>query len=200
MATEQEKSVYMDLDVFGNENPDGSPKHYYDEDAIKNAFTSWIGSKKGDYIRRPEIGGIIDRLLFKTMDDRTAALMSFAIQNAILNEFVPELELKELSVNPDYQNRLWEIYIKYGNPLSNNTESIAIYTKDLSNRESIDYVSVTYTGNNLYNFCETKLPSMSGILVVYDDNREKWVWGQYELTNFSSTDSRYSDILTLVNG
>jgi len=200
MAEEQERKTFMDVDVYGNENSDGSPKQYFDEQAINNAFISWIGSKKGDYIRRPELGGVIDRLLFKNMDPSTAAKMTFAIQNAVINEFTPELTLEELSVNPDYINRMWKIDIKYRNTFSNRTESIAIYTKDLSLKESFDYISVEYIGNNLYSFCETKLASMSGQLIIYNDERSKWEWGQYSLDNFSTSDSRYSDILTLVNG
>jgi phage baseplate assembly protein W len=200
MAEEQEKSVYHDLDLFGNENTDGSPKYYLEEDAVKNALTSWIGSKKGDYIHNPEIGGILDRFLFKPMNNQIASRMAFTLQNAIINEFVPEITLEELSVIPNYENRLWEIYLKYINPFSNQTESLTIYTKDLTAKESLDYISVLYVGNNLYSFCEIKLPGMSNARILYNEDREKYVWDQYELTNFNSDDPRYEDILILVNG
>ena len=197
---EQETTVYHDIDVFGDENLDGTPKYYFDEEAINNALKLWLSSKKGDFLRRPELGGIVDRLLFKQMSPEQGAKMSFIIQNAINNQFAPTLKLEKLEVNPNYEQRYWEILIQYRNPFSNKTESIAIYTKDLSAKESLDYVTVEYTGTNLYNFCSTKLPSMTGILILYNDVRGTWVWGQYELTNFTISDSRYSDIIDLVNG
>jgi len=201
MAEEQEKNVYHDVDVYGNENSDGTPKYHFDEEAIKNALSNWIGAKKGDYIRNPELGGVIDRFLFKTMNGKNSALLSFTLQNAIINEFAPELTLLALDVIPNYEQRFWEIHIKYKSSFSGQTESIVIYTKDLSDKESLDYVSVEYTGNNLYSFCETKLPSMGNELIVYNEDREKWVWGQYSLDSFdSTTDSRAEDILELVNG
>ncbi len=200
MPEEQEKNVAHDIDVFGNENADGTPKYYLEEEAINSAFTAWLGAKRGDFIRRPMLGGLLDTLLFKGLNQRTGSQIAFTIQNAIANEFIPEITLVDLSVTPDYENRLWKIDIKYKNPFSNQVESIAIYTKDLSSKESFDYVSIEYIGNNLYAFCETKLPSMGNELIVYNEDREKWIWGQYELTNFDSDDPRYNDILTLVNG
>lgn len=199
MAEEQEKSVYHDINVYGNENPDGTPEYHLDEEAINNALSLWLSSKKGDFIKRPELGGIIDRLLFKQMNIETQAKMSFAIQNAINNQFAPALKLEGLQVNPNYEQRFWEVSIKYRNPFSNETESIIIYTKDLSDKESFDYISVEYTGTNLYNFCSTKLPSMTGKLITYNSDRAKYVWGQYELTNLTTADSQYDNIIDLVN-
>ena len=196
----QEQAVQMDIDVYGEENPDGTGKEYYDDQATSNAIISWLTSRKGDYLRNPGAGGIIDRLLFKPMNGQTAQLMSFTIQNAFANEFSPEVKLQKLAVIPNYELRYWEIEIQYENPFNKKVNSVNVYTKDLSVKDSYDYIDVDYIGDNLYEFCETKLPGMNGEFIVYSSLEESWLWGRYKLSNFSASDTRYSDILTLVNG
>lgn len=200
MADIQEKKVYMDLDVYGDENSDGTAKEYLDNEAIKMAFTLWLTSKRGDFLRQPSLGGVFDTLLFKQMSLEKAQMIHFSIRNAINNAFSPSIKLLDLQVNPNFEGRYWEIYIKYENPFDKQIESVTVYTKDLSTKDSLDYIEIDYIGDNLYNFCVIKAPSMTEQLLLYDSTKLAWLYGRYWFTNLTSSDTRFNDILTVCNG
>jgi len=200
MAEVQEKKIFQDIDIYGEENKDGTAKEYLDEEAVKMAFTLWLTSKKGEFIRQPQNGGVFDSLLFKQMTPDKAQMIHFSIRNAINNSFFPSIKLLDLQITPNYEQRYWEIYIKYENPFNKNIQSVTVYTKDLSNADSNEYIEVSYIGNNLYNWCVIKAPSMTGQQLLYDSNKLKWIWGRYLFTEFSTTDSRFSEILVVCNG
>ena len=200
MADVQEQKIYQDLDVFGNENSDGTAKLYLDNEAIKMAFTLWLTSKRGDFLRQPTLGGVFDTLLFKQMSEEKAQMIHFSIKNAINNSFSPTIKLLDLQITPNYEQRYWEIYIKYENPFDRQIESVTIYTKDTIASTSIEYIEIDYVGNNLYNFCEIKIPSMEGQMLLYDTVKLVWMWGRYLFTLFTTADTRFDDILGICNG
>lgn len=196
----QEQSVIHDIDIYGNENSDGSAKEYLDNEAVKIAFTLWLTSKRGDFLRQPTLGGVFDTLLFKQMSEEKIQMMNFSIRNAITNNFSPSIKLLDLQVTPNYEQRYWEIYIKYQNPFDKQIQSVTVYTKDLSTTNSNEYIDVEYIGDNLYNWCVIKSPSMKGHLLTYDAEKEKFIWYRYVFTNFTVSDTRYADIIEQCNG
>jgi len=200
MADIQEQSVVMDIDLYGNENRDGTAKEYLDNEAVKTAFTLWLTSKKGEFIRQPTYGGVFDSILFKQMSEEKAEMIAFSIRTAVTNFFSPSIRLLELGVTPNYEQRYWEIYIKYENPFDNQVQSVTIYTKDLSAKDSVDYIQIDYIGDNLYNFCVIKKPSMGGQLLKYDSVKLAWLWDRYLFSSFNiNTDPRAADIVEECN-
>ena len=57
-------ALYTDIDIFGREYTNGTPYEFFDEDAIKNALTLWLSSKKREFLNEPDRGVILDRALF----------------------------------------------------------------------------------------------------------------------------------------
>ena len=195
-----EKKVYHDIDVYGNETQSGQPIEYFDEEAIKNALILYLTSSKGDYIRNPKAGGVLKTLLFKQMNDQKAQTIAFTIQNAIKNEFTPGISLVDLQVTPNYADRLWEIYIEYKSEFTKKIQTLTIYTDDLSISDSTDYIEIDYMGDNLYQFCVTKKPGMTGYLLKYNSTDEKWYWNRFWFSAFQGeSDPRYSDIIEICN-
>lgn len=188
-----------DVDIYGREDSKGQPLVYYDEEAIKNALYLWLTSKKGDFIKNPSLGGIFDKSLFKNLNKKNLSLLKTRITVA-LEEFTPAITILGLSVEPDYENRLWEINIQYKTALTNKAQALSIYTKDMSKRISLEYVEVDYLGDNLKNFCIIKKPEMKGSILEFDVERDRWKWGSYLLNpEFGTSSDNFEEILTICN-
>lgn len=193
--------VLMDIDIFGRENPDGTAKEYYEDEAIKMALITWLTSKKGDFLMEPTEGGIIhDTLLFKNMTASKVSQVSFAIKNAINNGFVPDIDIRKILIEPDYENRMWIIEIYFTNPESGNHSEVQIFTKDLSQKLTYTYEDVPFTEDNLYNFVRIKQVNIPDERLVFNPESGYWEWGKYRLINLTPSDSKFSDILSLING
>jgi hypothetical protein len=191
--------MYHDLDLYGNDTAKGEAEIHYDEDAIQSAFTTWITSKRGDYLNLPADGGILDFSLFKNMNDETIEILTHQLRTSIINEFTPAITLQGLSITPDYQNRMWVMEIKYQNPLTLTSQTIQIFTKDLTKKINQEYENIEYTGLNLRNWVAIVLPDMKGKLLIYDTEKESWRWSKFLLTKFTYSDSYFSEILALIN-
>jgi hypothetical protein len=104
--------VIFDHDMEGNIDPDGSIRQYWEKDALTQSLKMWIASYKGECLRSPNRGGYISRWLLKPMNDSTIDLIKMAIRDGIAQDFDPPLEILELTVEPNYTNRYWRIYLK----------------------------------------------------------------------------------------
>jgi len=192
-------ALYTDIDIFGREYTNGAPYEFFDEDAIKNALTLWLSSKKGEFLNEPDRGGILDRALFKNMDVGQSNKLRFAIRNALEEKFFPALQIRNISVLPDFTNRLWEISIDYVNPLTNALQSLSVFTKDLSAKEDYTYENIEYIDDNLFNFVRVKRPSMQNRLLIYDSVQGYWRWGRYLMINLSVESPFFDQILSYIN-
>jgi hypothetical protein len=194
-----DKSVYHDLDIYGRNNTDGTAMEYFDEDAVKTALTLWLTSKKGEFILNPDAGGVLDSATFKNLEGKAIKTLLFRLKNALLLEFVPTIQLVNMIVTPDYEQRVWQVEIQYRNLLTNQIASVYFYSKDLVNIEEQSEEDIEYVGENLRMFCLVKKPDMEGELLVYNDNDLVWKWGLYRFINFSISDPYYNEILAIAN-
>ena len=193
-------TIIHDIDLFGRTDKKGNPIVHYDADAVANALSLWLTSKKGDFIREPDLGGVLDRVLFKQMTESKRELLIFHIRNALTMYFDPPINLLALDVEPDYENRLWKITVEFENPFNNVAQEVVIYTKDLSKKLSFEYEEIDYIGENLYNWCRIKQSDLHGKYIKYDSDRLKWIWSKYILNNFTSSDPYFYQIIELING
>jgi hypothetical protein len=191
--------MYHDLDLYGNDNSKGEANVHYDEDAIKSAFTTWLTSKRGDFLKLPDEGGVFDFSLFKKMNPDMVQIINHEIKTAIINNFFPSVTLLGLSITPDYEHRMWIIEIKYENPLTLTTQTVQIYTKDLTTKTTQTFETIEYQELNLKNWVVLMKPGMKGKLLIFNTEKDSWVWGKYLLTNFSYSDPYFSEILILCN-
>lgn len=191
--------MYHDLDLFGNDTSKGEPIVHYDEDAIKSAFTTWLTSKRGDFLKLPIDGGVFDFALFKNLNEDLASKAKHIIKTAIINFFSPSITLTGLDITPDYQNKLLVIEIRYVNPLTETEQTVQIYTKDLTKKTTTEFETISYTELNLKNWVVLMKPQMKRKLLVFNSQRGSWVWDKYILENFSYSDPYFSEILILCN-
>lgn len=193
-------SNYIDADIFANISSKGGIRTYSNEGALKNALRMFITSKKGDIIYEPEEGGAMDIALFRNIEVNRNKIL-FQLRNSILNFFEPEITLLNIDVTPDYEKKIIEISINYTNNLTNITDSLVVYTRDLSQVRTFTYVDVDLVGDNAYNFVLTQLTNQADEKLTYNADLGKYLWGKYKFTNssFGPMDSRWSDILGLIN-
>ena len=192
-------STIIDLDLQGRENNNGTAREFYDDDALNNAFTLWLTSKKGDYVLDPNQGGIVDALQFKNLAEGGLELLKFSIENAINNNFNNLLELKNITLQLLKDIRVIAIYITYLSLLSRQLNRTVIYLDDPRNAQPFSYQEIPLTEENLENFVIIKLPSMEGAKLLYNADEGKWIWGEYKLINFTNNDLSFTRILALIN-
>lgn len=189
----------QDIDFYGKINADGSLTEYYDKDAVRNALTLWLNSKRGEFLYNPSYGGLLDRALFKNLTTSTLQQILLSLFDGIEKWFSPQLEIEDIRMEPDYENRILAITIVYINTLDGNQDEVTIYTKDISQYEHKEYQSIEYSGNNLEEFVKLQKVDMKGKLLEFNMDHDKWIWGQYIFENFNHDSSNFATILTLCN-
>lgn len=191
--------TFADSDIFGRELSNGQAVEHIDAEAIKNALTLFLTSKKGDFLMQPEMGGPLDRVLFKSLDGNVSALVIFTIKNALINYFSPAIKIIDIQFDPDYTSRVWQITIYYTSNLSTTIEQVEVYTKDILNITQQLTQNILYTGESLRMFCLMQKSSMGSELLALDTTDNKWHWGKFLFENFTTEDAFFTDILAICN-
>lgn len=106
------KYILADYDYLGGFDSNGFEKKVYNKEAVENALKMWIVSLQGDVVRRIGYGGYIHRLLFKGMSDEIIDDLEFALRNGFQENFTPFVKLENLTITPDYAQRLFIIDIE----------------------------------------------------------------------------------------
>jgi len=188
----------QDIDPYAKETENGTALEYLDSNAIHSALYNFVTSSRGDYIYNPGVGGIIDRLLFRSMNKTTLEDIYFILYTNITNYFTPSVRLLSVNVIPDYMNKIAQIVITYqintGEILSTD-----VFVKTEADDNRIEYYVVDYVGENLYNFCLAKKSDMWNQFLTYDPDIEYWIWGLYKFINLTTSDEYFDLILKVCN-
>ena len=99
-ATFQINPINDDLITLKNEN------------AIARSVRNLILTIPGDKPFQPEIGSRVSDMLFENMDKITANAIRSEIRNT-LNNYEPRISLKEVTVEPDFDNNEYNVTINY---------------------------------------------------------------------------------------
>ena len=82
------------------------------ETAIARAIRNLISTIPGEKPFEPNIGSRVTALLFENLDVLTASTIQSEIESTIIN-YEPRVELVQVRVTPDYDNGVFDCYIKY---------------------------------------------------------------------------------------
>lgn len=193
-------STYHDIDLFGKDNNDGTPRTYYSANAIKNALYQWMNSKRGEYLMNPYAGGPLDNFVFKTMNADTLLILRMQLLTSLKTEFSPTISIESIDIIPDYENRLTEIEVVYTIPTEGVTDKVSLFINTKYSVNTFEYEIVDYVGHNLLEFVTIKKPDQSSNRLLYDYDLNAWKWGKYKLTALTPLDPYFSDILLICNG
>jgi len=193
-------SVMQDIDLYGRDNTDGTPITYYSANAIKNALTQWANSRRGDYLMQPGAGGALDNFAFKTLTSENILILKTQLLTALVNQFSPSITVLDITIEPDYQNRITEIEVTYSIPDEGVTDSVSLFINSAFSTVSFEYEIVNYIEHNLLEFVTIKKPDQSSNRLIYDYDLDSWKFGKYKFPLLLPTDPYFTDILLVCNG
>ncbi len=103
------ENIIFDFDKTGGFDANGQMQKIYGEEAMQNAISMWIESFKGEVLRDPRSGGYVRYYIQKSLSEEAQSGLIEAITTGFEQDFSPELELKELIVEPEFSNKAWLI-------------------------------------------------------------------------------------------
>lgn len=107
------KQIYVfDTDYSGYVKPNGQINEYWGESALNQSIKLWLASYKGDVVRDPRRGGYLTGMLAKPMNIVWADSIKMAIRDGIEQDFEPQLEVRLIQVEPNYEKKYWRIYLE----------------------------------------------------------------------------------------
>jgi len=192
--------VFEDISYWGEENSNGSVVTYMGADAIKNALFQWFSAKRGEYLRNPGAGGILDNLNFKTFSTETEMKTKFELLTGLTNEFSPAITIQDISFRMDAKYRILEIVVSYVIPLEGIKDNISIFTNTDYAVKKFTFIDIDFIGENLLQFFLQQKPAIPEARLLYDHSGNFWRWGQFKLINLTPIDSVFEQILMIANG
>jgi len=189
---------YIDIDVYGL-TQQNTIVYYTDAEAVKHALLLWLTYSKKDLLMNPTGAGIIDIQLFKNLSHDTIEIFKLYLFNAIEKYFIPAIEIVQLNVEPDYTNYQIVVDLIYRVPEYNVEDTLTFAINTNYTRPQFNYIYIDYTEDNLYNFVIITKEKYTDHKLLFDYTLNKWRWGKYVFTNFSVEDSRFTDVLIIIN-
>jgi len=110
-------TTFIDFDPFGQITPQGEMVVHFGHEAIEASMRLFLASFKGEFIRNPDKGGYLIRLLNKPMDERIAQEIREQLTYSIAQDFSPTINISKLTVVPLYEEDRWQIDIQGYCPL-----------------------------------------------------------------------------------
>lgn len=194
--------ISMDIDLWGNEQPNGQAVEYFASEAVKNALQLWVAVKRGEYLMNPSEGGALDNIPFKTLNQQTFMTLKFQLMNALTNDFSPQIKIRDIQFIPDYNNRILEIDVFYTIVETGISDNITLFTNSDYAVNNFEYEDVVFTGDNLVEFFNIKKPSMTNARLVMDYDMGMWKWGKYRFPNIALPRDKelLEEIFIIANG
>lgn len=194
------KKTIVDLDVYGRNSSTGGALVHENDFAISNAIVFFLTTRKGDYLYNSDLGGVLDKLLFKFLDENEAFFFSSQIQNELKKEFGSVIDNINVLIIPNYENRYYEIRVFYKSLITNQNNEAVFFTKPISmnNIESISYIDVDFEGDNLIAFVTLNLSNNYSKL-VFNHKDGKWYWGKFRLNKLNETSPVFQEVFDLIN-
>ncbi len=113
MPVERTSKAFRDISATFQINPlNDDLIALKNENAIARSVRNLIMTIPGDKPFQPEIGSRITEMLFENMDTITSNVIRSEIQNT-LNNFEPRISLKEVNVEPNFDDNEYNVTINY---------------------------------------------------------------------------------------
>lgn len=194
-------SEIADADIYAKETPAGDAIEHLGDSAISNSLVLYLTSKPGDFVNAPDKYGPLHALVFKHIEGNAKQKVEFRVRNDINDEYGGIIELQRLDISPHETNqRIKVINLSYRSLISRKIVNVEFLTRSAPQDPPQVFQDVELIGENMLNFTLLNLDKMKGKLLIFDTELNIWVWGQYKLLNFTAADSKFTEILALING
>lgn len=199
MAQDIQKQTLIDIDVYGRDSITGGALIHEDDFALSNGIIFFLTSSQGDYLYRPDLGGILEGMLFKQLTPEKASFYQSKISRAIDSQFGALLTDIDVTIETDFENRMFRIDIFFTSLQSGQTNQVPIAVR-VDKLESLGkaYVPVEFIDDNLLAFVMVQQPVVPDPLIK-NQNDNIWYWGTYKLINFNEDSDNFQEIFDLIN-
>ena len=195
-------ALLIDIDVYGRKKTASDGTQHSGDLALANGLILFLTSRRGDFYDDPSSGGALQELEFKPLTRDLTAFID-RVQQSIEILFGGYLTVELFEIIPSYTTYSWEITIVFKSQITQETTKVEFDIGSKLNQAASFLTkplkSVPYTGDNLYNFVLLHLPEMKGQHLNFDVQRNKWIWDFLSFDNFSKSDPRFDDIVTVIN-
>jgi|APSaa5957512576_1039674.scaffolds.fasta_scaffold168176_2 phage baseplate assembly protein W len=105
--------VWLDVDSDFTRHPyTNDVGKFINEEAVKQSFFNLLSTKYGERPFQPWIGSGVHEILFENMDESTALLLQYKIED-VINNHEPRMILHEVSAIPNYNANAYEITVGF---------------------------------------------------------------------------------------
>lgn len=197
MATLTE--FYHDIDIWGRESKPGTALEYKNQDAISNALTLFLTSKKGEYLKNPFEGGILDYSTFKSLSEGSLQKLAFKLKSSINNYFSSLINIQEILLTPDYENHLLQYDITFEDLETLTINSVTLYTNTSYQYQRFEYSEIDYVEQNLLRFIMLQKTGDPSQKLLYNPDDGFWYFGSFKLVNLTQSDLYFDQLLQVAN-
>ena len=85
---------------------------FTNEEAVKQAFMNLLETKVGERPFQPWVGSGVHELLFENMDESTALMIQYKIED-VINNHEPRMILHGVTAVPDYDNNAYNVTVGF---------------------------------------------------------------------------------------
>lgn len=190
---------YFDFDLEAKTYNNGNAVVYENDDAIKNSVLLWLTSSRGDFLKNPDAGGMLDFFLFKNITTERLRLLGFSLYNEMYFTFLGLIKILDINIVPNYTQRYIQIEITYQIIESEQVIKEELIIDKPVNNKTKTYIEIDYIEENLYNFVKIQKNSHQDKKLKFDTTLNSWIWGEFKLVNLTESDPYFAQILELCN-
>jgi len=196
-----QKPILIDIDLYDRKNFLGETLVHSEADAVNNAVTTYLISKRGFYLYSDLFGSPLDILEFKNLDLLQFTNYSQRISGQIESNFGRYIADVSVTLTPQYETQTIEITLQYLSLLNNTTVTSKVVKRvnTFKYAEEKTYVDVTLTDNNLLRWVEIEVLNQPKSALLYDAKVQSWVWSVYKLVNLTDPNtSLWKDLQEII--
>lgn len=186
------------LDIYDRRDANGLPLKIEDGNAIANAMQTFLIAKSGDYVNRPDAGGVLDIYEFKGLN-RNFTADAKEIKNILNNKFIGRATVSNIIIIPDFNTRILTIEVTITITKTQEEKTFNVYRKaDIKYVNEPNYIEIPYEGDNLILFIQGELIEQPKSPLIYNTNLESWVWNNYNFINLSNNSDELQYLIEMI--
>jgi hypothetical protein len=189
----------VDFDFYGRSATNGGPLFHRNDYAISNSIAFFLTLRRGSYLYNPNIGGVLEGLLFKRISPVEIASYENSVTRAINENYgalVSQVQTR-IFYNSEYTKRVIEVQVFYVSNQTTETNVLSVFVNSKKEAIGVTLIDVNLEGDNLIAFVNLQLTTVNQPL-TYNATLGVYSWGSYRLNNLKEGTETFDYIKNLV--
>ena len=200
MAEQQLSNIsIVDFDFYGRSATNGGPLFHRNDYAISNSIAFFLTLRRGSYLYNPNIGGVLEGLLFKRISPVEITSYENSVTRAINANYgalVSQVQTR-IFYNSEYTKKIIEVQVFYVSNQTNETNVLSVFVNSKKEAIGVTLIDVNLEGDNLIAFVNLQLTAVNQPL-TYNATLGVYSWGGYRLNNLKQGTETFDYIKNLV--